>query len=327
MKNQKWKMAVLSVLAAVILAVGGFALVKLRNMYQSVQTNVNRTRQELADSVLSLENTVNAMEAQMKLAHPGLNEKHPLNYDWVKDHPLIAHALGGVTLDGYVCDYTNSQEAFQENYAKGIRVFEVDLMLSSDGGLVAVHDWDRYGANGPLPFADFQQGSFYDGQITQMTGADVVDLLIKYPEIYLVTDSKYTDVNAYRLEFSQLVYLAKEKNSPDVLDRIIVQVYNQGMYDILYDIYPWKSVIYTTYQSPDDFEDALTFCKERGIRVFTTTYGAATEESVAKLKEAGIDTYVHTVNDPEEIEYGQNIGIAGFYTDSLSLEDLKMRDQ
>lgn len=57
------------------------------------------------------------------------------------------------------------------------------------------------------------------------------------------------------------------------------------------------------------------------------TYGAATEESVAKLKEAGIDTYVHTVNDPEEVEYGQSIGIAGFYTDSLSPEDLKMKDQ
>lgn len=322
MKSRKIKLAILAILAVAVLAAGGFMLLKLRNMYQSVQSNVNRTRQELSDSILSLENTVNAMDAQIKLANPGVNEKHPLNYDWIQNNPLIAHALGGVTLDGYVCDYTNSREAFQENYAKGIRVFEVDLMLSSDGGLVAVHDWNRYGSDGPLSFVDFKQGSYYDGQITQMTGADIVDLLIQYPDIYLVTDSKYTDVNAYRLEFSQLVYLAKERKSLDVLDRIIVQIYNQGMYDMLYEIYPWNSVIYTTYQSSDDFDETLEFCKNRNIQVITMTYGSASEASIALLKEAGITAYVHTVNDLSEVEYGRSIGIGGFYTDSLSPDEI-----
>lgn len=44
----------------------------------------------------------------------------------------IAHAMGGI--DGEA--YTNSMEAFKENYARGHRLFEVDLHFTSDGKLV-----------------------------------------------------------------------------------------------------------------------------------------------------------------------------------------------
>ena len=60
--------------------------------------------------------------------------------DWVTSNPLIAHAFGGIDDK----TYTNSLEAFQTNYDKGFRVFEVDLILTSDGGLAARHDWQPY---------------------------------------------------------------------------------------------------------------------------------------------------------------------------------------
>lgn len=307
-------------LAAAMAAAGTLSLLKMRSMYQSVQNNVNKSRKEVLDSVLTLENTVNALEAQMKLAAPDLYQQTPLRYDWVKEDLLIAHALGGVTLDGYSYEYTNSQEAFRENYDKGIRVFEADFQLTTDGGLVCVHDWDRY--DGPLSFADFQQGSFYDGRITQLTGADLIDLMIRYPDIYVVTDTKYTDVNSVRLEFSQLLYLAEERGERQVLDRLIVQVYNQGMYDVVYEIYPWKSVIYTLYQSPDDFESVLQFCIQRGIRAVTMSYGSASQDYVSRLHEAGIHTFAFTVNDMDQVNQGREIGITGYYTDTLSPEDM-----
>ncbi|WP_249931002.1 hypothetical protein [Paenibacillus polymyxa] len=41
-------------------------------------------------------------------------------------HRVISHAMGAV--DGLA--YTNAREAFVENYKKGSRVFEVDLMFT-----------------------------------------------------------------------------------------------------------------------------------------------------------------------------------------------------
>ena len=54
------------------------------------------------------------------------------------ENHLIAHALGGIGGK----PYSNSLEAFIENYNKGIRIFEVDLSITSDGYVVCRHDWN-----------------------------------------------------------------------------------------------------------------------------------------------------------------------------------------
>ena len=65
----------------------------------------------------------------------GLNK---FNYDWTK-YKYIAHALGGV--GGKT--YTNSIQAFEHNYNKGFKVFEVDLDFTSDDELIAWHSFDK----------------------------------------------------------------------------------------------------------------------------------------------------------------------------------------
>jgi len=64
---------------------------------------------------------------------------------------FIAHA-GGI-IDGYI--YTNSLEAMNANYEKGFRLFELDIHLTSDSELVALHNWDEWktmtGYNGEVP--------------------------------------------------------------------------------------------------------------------------------------------------------------------------------
>jgi len=52
----------------------------------------------------------------------------------------IAHAGGeyrGIA-------YSNSLEALNANYARGLRLFEMDLSWTSDEQLAAIHDWHRY---------------------------------------------------------------------------------------------------------------------------------------------------------------------------------------
>lgn len=323
MKNKKVRTALIVVLVLALLAAGGVAMLTLRSMYRSLHSHMNVIQSELGYSVDPIGVSLSAMEAELKLAIPNLHEGIELNYDWVQENPLIAHAFGGVKRDGEMYAYTNSLEAFEENYAKGMRVFETDLLLTSDGMLAAVHDWERYGAEDAMSYLDFRQGSFYDGKLTQLTGSDIIDLMVRYPDIYIVTDTKYTSMERYRLQFSQLVYLAHAKDAEEVLDRVIVQVYNQGMYGIAYDIYPWKSVIYTLYQSPDDLDEVIRFCTKKGIEIVTMNYEHMMEDMVTKLNEAGIMTFTHTVNDMEEVRREQAIGVKGFYTDFLSLNDVQ----
>jgi glycerophosphoryl diester phosphodiesterase len=58
---------------------------------------------------------------------------------------LVAHAFGAI--DGRL--YTNSLEAFQRNYGRGFRVFEVDLVRLADGTALIAHDGleANYGLN------------------------------------------------------------------------------------------------------------------------------------------------------------------------------------
>ena len=52
----------------------------------------------------------------------------------------------------------------------------------------------------------------------------------KYPDFYLMTDSKSTEPADAKKEFNVLVQTAKKVGKEDLLDRVIVQVYNQRMY-------------------------------------------------------------------------------------------------
>ena len=57
-----------------------------------------------------------------------------------KEYKFIAHAAG--SFDQNI--YTNSLEALNENYKLGIKLFELDLNLTSDNIIVAVHNWSKW---------------------------------------------------------------------------------------------------------------------------------------------------------------------------------------
>ena len=64
---------------------------------------------------------------------------------------FIAHAGGGINNN----TYTNSLEALNHSYAKGYRLFELDLIVTQDDGIVAAHDWKHWksitGFSGTIP--------------------------------------------------------------------------------------------------------------------------------------------------------------------------------
>lgn len=126
------------------------------------------------------------------------------DYSWAENNPYIAHAFGGILGD----TYTNSYEAFLLNYQLGHRVFEVDFYITDDGKTVAAHDNDYWSKNATLPanlhtsgiddatkeftYDNFMSSLWYD-KYHPIDLDTLIQILKEYPDVYIVTDTKYSD--------------------------------------------------------------------------------------------------------------------------------------
>ena len=255
----------------------------------------------------------------------------PAVSDWT-GHSLIAHGMGGMDGDTTL---TNSREAFVANYEKGFRVFEADLRLTSDGRLVALHDWTAflYGARGhgepdpkdrhPVAWSTFKSLKA-NKKYETLDIRDIVQLLERYPDAYVVTDTKDRSPDLARKQFELIAEALASSPLPGVGDRIVPQIYNPEMYEVLRKVYPFSSYIYTLYGSNVTEAEVIRFVKKTPkIRAVTMPTSRVNAAFVSRLAELGVRTYTHTVNDPSEYEAYRMLGIDGVYTDFLNPEEAR----
>lgn len=253
-----------------------------------------------------------------------------------QSYRLVSHAMGGI--DGVT--YSNTYEAFAANYKKGIRVFEADLLLSKDGHLIARHEWgesftklmgqqdgleqERWGSVWTLE--EFKSAKVM-GKYEPLDWDDILDLMTEYPDIYLVSDTKQISEDEIDEIFGKIVSTAQAREQAEsLLDRIVPQIYYESMWDAIHEIYPFSSVIYTLYQTHDSDDKVVSFAKEKGISAITMSTTRANKELVAALMQAGIPSYVHTINDPKEVLKFKRMGVYGFYSDFLGESDTSRTD-
>ncbi|MCR8634017.1 phosphatidylinositol-specific phospholipase C/glycerophosphodiester phosphodiesterase family protein [Paenibacillus radicis (ex Xue et al. 2023)] len=247
--------------------------------------------------------------------------------EWTR-YPLIAHALGGI--DGI--DYTNSLQAFTQNYDKGQRVFEIDLSLTEDGKLAARHDWMGYLAqkfeqdipenklDEPLTLKEFKSYKILE-KYTPLSFNDVVRILNKHPDVYFITDTKETDPKLVKQQFT-LIRDTANKVDPAILDRVIPEIYSPEMMETVKEIVPFKNVIFSIYLSAMEPDEVVNFVKNNGIRVVAMPTERVTDGFIAALTKAGVVTYAHSINDTAEVKQLMDLGVHGVYTDFLTYADL-----
>ena len=230
------------------------------------------------------------------------------DYSWIDLNPYIAHAGGGIL--GYT--YTNSYEALLSNYQLGHRLFEFDFSLSSDGEVVATHDFTTTSA-------DTFNSTLVEDKFHPISLNQLFDFLHHHPDVYIVTDTKYTDEPSTRSLLGQLCSAAEDLLDRTVLDRFIIQIYHPDMLPWVMDIYPWKSIIYTLYANPEwTPENVAAFAKESGVKYITLFYATASDEALKLWQSAGLYVGVHTVNDLKTAKEAFSRGVSNIYTDYLS---------
>lgn len=275
------------------------------------------------------------------------SEKHVLklvNNDWksyihttefAENNKVIMHA-GGMW-NGHV--YTNCQEAFEYNYQKGCKAFEIDLSMTSDGVIVGRHDWsdvmysESIVAKEQVNFEEYKWNSLpktykevcemYKDR-TPLTWEKLVNYMLQDDDLYIITDTKYTNTEAVAYMFTKMLQTVKALGAEEVLPRIAVQIYNQDMYATIMNIYPFPTVIYTLYQSADDNQAVLDFVEQSNVRIITLAGNSNrdTDDFVQKLKEKGCYVYAHTINDKARTANYLERGFAGVYTDVISVDVL-----
>ena len=257
------------------------------------------------------------------------------DYAWTEKGSYICHALGAI--DGFA--YTNSKEAFLYNYEKGYRVFEIDTEFTSDGELVLTHGWKNkdlrkiYGIDReksenkkPISLEEFKNAKVY-GRYTTLSLEDFVRIAADYSDIYIVLDGKYgeDEPDKVRTEY-QKIYDCFKSYAPHLLDRIIPQIYDEGMLEMINGVYDWKSIIYTWYKfdGDDSFDPIkeMDFAVDNGIKVITMDedrFRKLEHEGLVKngLQKKKLMTYVHTINDAALRDSLKERGVYGFYTDEL----------
>lgn len=244
-------------------------------------------------------------------------------------HRVIAHAMGGINNKAY----TNTQDAFIANYEQGTRIFEADLLLTSDNELVARHEWTagmskKLGQEEVLP-PDKQGDVLTHEEVMNSPVLElyspldiekIIELMAAYPDAYVVTDTKELEPEQVTKQF-ELIVEAAQKKDPALLQRIVPQIYSREMLDVVNKVYDFPEMIFTLYQTQDSDEVILEFVKQTGVDITMPTE-RATKSFVRQLKKAGARVYVHTVNDEKEIVKLSRLGVDGFYTDFIAENDL-----
>ncbi|WP_026665955.1 glycerophosphodiester phosphodiesterase family protein [Butyrivibrio sp. FC2001] len=235
------------------------------------------------------------------------------------DNKYIIHACGMISdEDGNEYDYTNSKEALTNSLNNGNKIIEIDFHYTSDHELVCGHAWGDLYLDGKQltpgeapTLSDFLRCKVQN-KFTPLTFEDVTKFMEENKDFYVVTDTKGTDIETYKM--------IAEKY-PDLAKRFIVQIYHASEYDDVKKAgFPY--IIYTLYEATEDelTEKALLKAAKKPLIGFTFHSDLASDSDfVYTMLKTKTPMFVHTVNDDFLIDEFLNMGISGIYTDRTNL--------
>lgn len=225
----------------------------------------------------------------------------------------------------------NCLEGFQAQYAAGVRVFEADLRLTSDMEVVLRHDWRAGWQEGVSETSIPTLEEFLEtpvlGEYTPLSFQDLLLLMEEYPDVCIITDTKFTEAEVVTAQFTAMLSDAKELRLTYLFDRFVIQVYDELMFKVVDGLHHFPHYIYTLYATgfagtEGAFREAASFCADNGF-LGLTLWDYWWRETYAPIaRELGVAVYVHTVNDAQEARELLDQGVSGIYTDTLTPADL-----
>lgn len=223
---------------------------------------------------------------------------------------LIAHGGGEV----YGLPSTNSLEALEENYKKGIRFFELDLELTADNQLVALHDWSvaiKYlfsAEPGRYSLNEFKKLNMVEN-LTPLTPELIVKWFSEHPDAYLITDGK---------QMRLLILKQINQTMTAIKERIIPQVYTFSEYLSARNL-GFNKIILALYIKRYFTFNLIKFLKVFPVTAVSIEVDRLNHDIINKLGRLKVPVLAHTVNNPVVRGQLKSQGVWGFYLDYYEL--------
>lgn len=224
---------------------------------------------------------------------------------------FVAHAGGSPGGLLQTEHYSNTREAFEVSYLNGFRTYELDFVTLADGTVVAAHDYheERYGLDIMFTEATREdlEGALWQDRYPLLFAEDVIDLLVEYPDVWLIIDSKWD----HTLVAQTLVDLAPDAS---VADRLVPHLASAEHTAELEEVYPFPERMIAGYRWRTSDDGYLGAMAQYGIDNIMLWWDRRwTTELQARMDEAGYHVWVHTPEEAEVIEDFRSDGI-GVYS-------------
>lgn len=202
---------------------------------------------------------------------------------------FIAHAGG--TIENIA--YTNSLEALDKSYNDGFRLFELDIIYTSDSILVAAHDWEHWAGTtnyiGKLPVSHKVFKNYkINKKFTPLDMNDINNWFRTHPDAILVTD-----------KINEPCYLANKfvDKSRLIMELFSLKAVEDGIKCNILSAMPSENVLYEIEETK-----RLRTLKKLGIKHIAVSRRSIipNKEMYLEFKKNGIKTYVFHVNHDEE---------------------------
>ncbi|MGB6153031.1 MAG: hypothetical protein WBG48_13695 [Pricia sp.] len=282
----------------------GFSkLASLKSRQAYIMHNLNGSIYEVFDDVSVSETlTVPSNTADANIYFPKIKYEFEPN-----NNRYIAHAGGEVN----GIKSTNTKDALDQNYAKGFRFFELDIIETSDKKLVAAHDWKMWARftdyTGALPpsLEEFKKHKIY-GDYTTMDFDDINAWFAAHPDATLVTD-KVNDPTAFANAF-----VDKNRLIMELFSLMAVEKASQNGIHTMISQEPLMAIK----------GDKLNYLAVNNIKYAAVSRRIIASQSklLLKLRDEGIKVYVYNVNfdagkDEKYVQENELGLVYGMYAD------------
>ena len=297
-------------------------ITQVNNNKTQVNNNItqqNKNRTQVNNNIINAnQNLIDYIDNITSLLNQNLTNKDKWKYEL-----FVMHALGGYNKT----IYTNSYEGLNYYYlVKKMKLMEADFQLTNDSHIVTAHDYSAF--NHRIPSFEEFNNSRTNGNLTPMTFEDLVIYMYDHKDLYIITDTKYTDLERIEIEFNEMTEILSKYE--DVNERFIIEIYNERMYEFLRQKnYPFNHFLFTLYQRlsyPYNFnsmEEIFKYCKENGIEGIIMWDVWFNNRISVFSQNYSIPVYLHTVNDIEKVVKLLNQGAKAIFTDYLNYEVLE----
>mgnify|MGYP004639712069 CR=1 FL=1 len=229
----------------------------------------------------------------------------------------IAHAGGGLeTSDGKFRKYLNCEESFYKYYENGTRMFEYDLVFTSDNELVGTHKFeylDGYSLNNRISYEDYLNTKIAD-EFTGITADKILDLIEKYPDTKFVIDTKEKD--DYKV-YEKLIEDAEEKGV-DISKNVLPFVSSKEMLSKLEKRYNFEEYLFTNYKQNYTTDQLVEIFKSNDkIKYLHIFFYDFVKLDLKKINSMGIRVFAH-MDKSDKTMYPIDYGCSGVFTDDMT---------